>query len=396
MPRVAAGEGRRKRRRRPGGGGWGGGGGSRTSERAGMAECGACARPRREARRDCLPLCEACGERFDRRAPDEFFLAAYAAPAFVLRARGAVLEPLLEPLMLPAPRGPPSQASADEVLRPLLALDGASPPPPLLVLLGSGASAAYGVRPNYGPGDAEGDASLGVNERYWRVLKDSAAAATSGTPDACFYSRLGAFLRARKGASACVATTNIDGLAGRWLDAGGAPCTALELHGSVLRLQCATRGAPCCDSVRPTPLEDVAASTSASECEWSCETCGGRMRLNVSSFDDEPGDVLDVEDVQERLQAFAGDHLLRGGEGPSTPTLHVLVVGCGEHVHSLVHEARAVACERALAGLGTRVACVNPCDAGARAFGEGCLQVGATAEELGLAMVRAVEGESSV
>ena len=109
-----------------------------------------------------------------------------------------------------------------------------------------------------------------MNERYWRVLKDSAAAATSGTPDACFYSRLGAFLRARKGASACVATTNIDGLAGRWLDAGGAPCTALELHGSVLRLQCATRGAPCCDSVRPTPLEDVAASTSASECEWSC------------------------------------------------------------------------------------------------------------------------------
>lgn len=171
MPPVAAGDGRRKRRRRCGGGGGGGGGGSRTSERAGMAECGACARPRREARRDCLPLCEACGERFDRRAPDEFFLAAYAAPAFVLRARGAVLEPLLEPLMLPAPRGPPSQASADEVLRPLLALDGASPPPPLLVLLGSGASAAYGVRPNYGPGDAEGDASLGVNERYWRVSR---------------------------------------------------------------------------------------------------------------------------------------------------------------------------------------------------------------------------------
>ena len=76
---------------------------------------------------------------------------------------------------------------------------------------------------------------------------------------------------------------------------------------------------------------------------------------------------------------FVGGYL-RGGVRRQ-PALRVLVVGCSDHTHSLVHEARAVAAERVLAGLDTKVVVVNPSSEGAALLGDGAEQVSCEAED---------------
>lgn len=169
-----------------------------------------------------------------------------------------------------------------------------------------------------------------------------------------------------------MATTNIDGLAAREVPG------VLELHGSVLRAQCSRRGGPCVGVHRTRALDD--SLSAADGCDIGrCGSCDAPLRFHVCTFDDVPGDI-DLQAAHDAIMRFVGG-CLRGGVRRQ-PALRVLVVGCSDHTHSLVHEARAVAAERVLAGLDTKVVVVNPSSEGAALLGDGAEQVSCEAEDL--------------
>ena len=316
------------------------------------------------AGRDEVQLCGGCWDAIEAASalsPDAGFRNSYAVPSVVLECTGDGVEAVLGKLVLglpPADQKPPPAASpchAVEALR-----RGHARADRLLVLLGAGASAAAGVSPGYGPGAAAAlDESLGVDERYASVRLEAERPCPEG--GLRFFEGLQEHVALRQdaGALACVATTNIDSRA------GGVVEGVLELHGSVLRRQCARRP-PCSeDAVWDAPAAGK-----------SCRRCKGKLRLNVSSFDDEPSHVLGIDDAHDLLCAFVGDSLRE-------QRLQVLLVGCSDHVHSLVHEVRAILHERDLARRSTEVIVVNPDPAGSRLLSSDCTtQVTCAAEDL--------------
>lgn len=219
----------------------------------------------------------------------------------------------------------PSPANAVQLLRAA---------PKLLVLLGSGASAGYGIPINlasssetnplrrYGPVReavlALGEAEIGgLYDNLHRLLRAIG-------PEACGVDG---------GPSSAIVSTNIDDLATR------AGLEELQLHGSTGRLQCAP-----CDSTwlagRTWPPAD-------------CPTCGRRPLCNV------PTNTLNEEDVVWRWihedHRKAREFLARAAGAP----LAVLAIGVATHVHTLTPELQLIVEERAARGDTTRVVWAN-------------------------------------
>lgn len=305
---------------------------------------------------------------------DSYFRASYACPALLLEAAGS-LKLLLEKLLIP-----PSETatvvtiSAQEALHHLQSADAGHWP--LLVLTGAGTSVSYGVGVGYGTKEVVDGES--VNARYWSVYVEArrilgSLPAKNSSDD--FYARLSRFIAAKESlALVCAATSNIDGLCSTRL---GVRCSLLELHGSVMRLQCSRReGKDCMEALHAASNEPMphgrASSVPNDDPFGFCNDCGGSMRFNVTTFGDWPRDIVGTQKAQTALC-----HWVTAQE--TSPAMQILCLGCSDHLHSMVHEARAVRHRRSQLGLATHIICVNPDPAGAAAVGD-CSQVTCGAE----------------
>lgn len=319
-----------------------------------------------------LPLCEDCLFRTEDVSESEWFRSSYCCPHVVLETHGETMGKLLQRLMLPSPSPSPSKpsaVSASEALRQIEAEPGA----PLLILTGAGTSVGCGVSPGYGP---PYDENASVNEKYWKVFVEATRArAAAGLGQEGFYGQLCAYVAAQAvQRSVCVATSNIDGLCPSDLGSGKRGLL-YELHGSVARSQCSALSTAKCKrslhtSAAPHGTEDP------KHYLGNCPSCSAPLRFNVSGFNDYSQDVIGTSIAQRQLRNWVTQHL-------SATNLFVLCIGCSDHVHSMIHESRAIAYTRALAsGLGTKIICVNPDSDPAEAVGGDCVFVQCNAEEL--------------
>ena len=197
----------------------------------------------------------------------------------------------------------------------------------------------------------------------------------------CFYDQLCAFVRAQTAQrSVCVATSNIDGLCPSDLDIGD-PGLLVELHGAVSRSQCSSLSTAACKRLHAsvadaTTMVKPKENTVEKFFLGNCPTCSAPLRFNVCGFNDYPADVLGTTDAQQRLRFWVEEHI-------SSLRLIILCIGCSDHVHSMVHEARAVAYTRSRQAIGliTDIVCVNPDPAVAKAVGPECIFVKCSSEE---------------
>jgi NAD-dependent SIR2 family protein deacetylase len=368
-----------------------------------------------------LPLCEECLIKTEEISDTEWFRSSYCCPHVVLETKGSVLQSMLQSITLP-----PASSIKPEEIQPSTALDliNADLTAPLLILTGAGTSVSYGITPGYGPPYAE---DVHVNDKYWGVFSQT----TQVTLAECkgqgqgqgqslkkvahqgFYSRLAAFVADQSShrpagcSSLCIATSNIDGLCPTGI--GG--IKLLELHGSVIRTQCSGLTRDACrstmhESKEITPSASASKSKSKSnasgndsrererskdndisisriESLGTCPHCQEPLRFNVTGFTDYPSDVLETQSAQKALREWVDCYI-------TAPSMTVLCIGCSDHVHSMVHEARAVAYARHLRVRSahdstpplTRIIVVNPDSAAAESVGEDCLFVKCGAEEL--------------
>jgi len=304
-----------------------------------------------------LPLCDDCLLRVEAfEGQGESFRSSYCCPEVILEVTGSNLARLLKPLLLPnepAPSGIVQRLDAAMALERL-----GSPDIPLLILTGSGCSASLGIPTGYGPPYSEG---VGVNVKYWPVYEASRVVKEKRQ----FYAGLVAFLRqTRNSSSVCVATSNIDGLCPVNL---GLDEPLIELHGSVKRAQCSSL----C-SLKTFPSQGAATHDLG-----ICPICTkSQLRFNVCSFDDWPDDVVGTEQAQSRLHAWVQTHISRS-------RLSILCVGCSDHVHSMVHEARAIAhVRKSLYKLDTTLIVSNIDEAAALACGQQAIFVQCDADDL--------------
>ena len=210
--------------------------------------------------------------------------------------------------------------------------------PRALVLLGSGASAGYGV-----PINLASSTETQPLARYGPVRRAAVAA-----PEHGLYTDLKAVLGCL-GHPAAVVSTNIDGLGCR------AGLAELQLHGTTARLQCAP-----CGRIWPTPAEWPPAD---------CDRCGGRPLYNL------PTNTLNEEDVVwdliEEDRGRATDFLAGAAGAP----LCVLAIGIATHLHSLTPELRLIIEARASRGDSTSVVWLNMAPAGELGAGSGAMEV---------------------
>lgn len=95
----------------------------------------------------------------------------------------------------------------------------------------------------------------------------------------------------RKGHLQCLVTQNIDGL---HLDAGSAPATTIEIHGTMREVVCMSCG-------ETAAMQRALDRVRAGEADPPCRSCGGILKSATISF----GQGLVAEDL-ERAQAAAG------------------------------------------------------------------------------------------
>lgn len=323
-----------------------------------------------------LPLCEECLIRTEEVSEsDEWFRSSYCCPHVVLETQGETMAKLLGRLMLPSPTPSPSKpiaVSASEALRQIEAEPGA----PLLILTGAGTSVGCGVSPGYGP---PYDENASVNAKYWNVFFEASRAST-GMVQGGFYGQLCTYVAAQAAQrSVCVATSNIDGLCPSDLGSGKRGLLN-ELHGSVARSQCsALSTAKCKRSLHASAVPHGIEYSNQSL--GNCPSCSAALRFNVSGFNDYSKDVIGTSIAQRQVRNWVTRHL------PAT-NLFVLCIGCSDHVHSMIHESRAIAHTRAQAsGLDTKIICVNPDSSPAEAVGGDCVFVQCKAEELFLSLL---------
>ena len=209
--------------------------------------------------------------------------------------------------------------------------------PRLLVLLGSGASAGYGVPINLAT-SSEADPLV----RYGPV-RQAVLALGEEDIDGLYHHlaslllavRPGAFVRDGQllGTSTAVVSTNIDDLATR----AGLP--ELQLHGTTGRLQCA----PC----------DL---TWGAGREWppdNCPMCGRRPLCNV------PTDTLNEDDVVWRWIHQDQREARRLLDEAAGAPLTVVAIGMAMHVHTLTPELQLLVQGRALRADRTSVVWIN-------------------------------------
>jgi len=283
------------------------------------ARCAICGRATRISF-DLLRCCETCQDAVVA-AEDAggHWRAAYLTNGRLVECEGAAMRRLCGHL-LPRPPALPSGAGTPEnVLAKLRTV------PRVLVLLGSGASANYGIPINLASSDEAdpltryapvrqavlelGDGEIGGLYRDLRALLDALAA------------------------EAGVVSTNIDDLATR------AGLDELQLHGSTGSLQC-----------------DACGVTWAADADWppaDCATCGKRPRFNL------PTNTLCEEEVVwteiNKAHRASREFLAAAAGAP----LAVLAVGVATHVHSLTPELQLVLEARAGSGDRTDVAWIN-------------------------------------
>ena len=302
-----------------------------------------------------LPLCEPCLVRTEEVAETEWFRGAYSCPGILFEIQGPRLSSMLSSLLLPAPLAAlqPTLVSAKEALDEINGDLTAS----LLILTGAGTSVEYGVSPGYGPPYEE---ATPVNEKYWTVFLQGRLART--TTGSGFHSRLREFVTAQVATrpNVCVATSNIDGLCPVDLGPG---VSLLELHGSVTRAQCSARSTAACKSALSQTQEPKDLDDSDPYSLGTCPACGSSLRFNVSGFTDWPADVVGTSAAQEQLRTWVR------AQG-AVPRLFALCIGTSNHVHSMLHEARAVKAARASLGIDTVIIVVNPDPAAAAAVGD--------------------------
>jgi len=261
-----------------------------------------------------------------------------------------------------------------------LGMINSEPTAPLLILTGAGTSVAYGINSGYGP---PYDEQTPVNEKYWRVFEQAIEAQKNKKLASSFYDHLCAFVKAQTAQrSVCVATSNIDGLCPPDLDTGESGIL-IELHGAVSRSQCSSLSTAACKrrlhaSIAAAPAAAVAKPNEVEKFSLgNCPACSAPLRFNVCGFNDYPADVLGTSDAQQRLRFWVEEHI-------SSPRFFVVCIGCSDHVHSMVHEARAVSYTRsqlATGSLTTDIVCVNPDPAVAKAVGPECIFVSCSSED---------------
>lgn len=209
--------------------------------------------------------------------------------------------------------------------------------PRVVVLLGSGASAGYGI-----PINLASSSETDPLKRYGPVRQ---AVLSLGEDElGGLYDQLRQLLLAIRprahmedgrliDASTAVISTNIDDLATR------AGLTELQLHGSTGRLQCA-----------PCGLTWLAGR------EWppaNCPACGQRPICNL------PTNTLDEEDVVWRWIHEAHREAREFLDGAAGAPLAVLALGVATHVHTLTPELQLVIEARTACGDATSVVWAN-------------------------------------
>lgn len=301
--------------------------------------CAVCGR-RRKIDFEPLRCCEPCqDEAVDAEDAGGHWRGAYLTAGRLVECEGDAMTRLLGHMLArpPPPSGAPPldgglAAGAANAIRLLRAA------PRTLVLLGSGASAGYGLPtidqlPRADPLTRYGvvrQAALKIGEQeivgglygdLRRLLQRVDA------------TRCGATRGAGADRSTAVVSTNIDDLAKR------AGLDELQLHGTTGRLQCAR-----CDQTWPSGDEWPPAS---------CPSCGRPPLCNV------PTDTLEEDDVVWRWIRRDHQAALRIVEEAADGPLAVLAIGVATHVHTLTPELQLILEARAARGVPSSVVWVN-------------------------------------
>lgn len=310
--------------------------------------CGACGGPRGEALASGPPLCARCRGRVAAllaRGGGAFYTcSSIERRAVVIAAEPAPLRLALGACVRALRRGGEDgggggaageggsggRAARGRAARDALAaLRGA----PVVVWAGAGVSAAAGIVCGAMP-----PPRLRTPGDYARAVPAPAALPREAEVHGSLRAIAACAGRVRGGGSAFLVTSNVDGaLVGGW----GDPGALLEVHGSVRRTQCAALAA-CGDGA----LRDVAAAAPG-EGAAACRSCGGPLRVAVSTAGDEDDDLaLGLFEAQ----AASFGRFLEAARARGGALVH-LVCGVGpDNADSLIDEVRLVQQHR-LAGL---------------------------------------------
>lgn len=296
--------------------------------------CAVCGR-RRKISFDLVQCCEACHNALvDAEDAGGQWRAAYLTAGRLVECEGQAMVELMGHMLARPPPSGPQQLDGGLAASPANALRLLRAASRTLVLLGSGASAGYGVPtidqlPRADPLTRYGvvrQAVLKIGEeevgglyRNLRRLLLEIDAQRSGGPSP---DKLTA-----------VVSTNIDDLAKR------AGLDELQLHGSTGRLQCAR-----CDQTWPSGQDWPPAG---------CPSCGQPPVFNV------PTDTLKEEDVVWRWIRQDHQAALRFLEQAADAPLAVLAIGVATHVHTLTPELQLILEARAARGAASSVVWIN-------------------------------------
>lgn len=249
---------------------------------------------------------------------------AYLTPGRLVEATGAAMLELLGALLPHSSAAIELDGGRSATVAAAASLLRAAPC--IVVLLGSGASASYGV-----PTKLAASTENVPLKRYGPVRETAMRAPTHG-----LYGDLKRLLAALD-AESCIVSTNIDGLATR------EGLKELQLHGTTARMQCAA-----CQTVWPTP-----AGWSLREPPTTCSGCGRLALFNL------PTNVLDEDDIVWRDIERDRDEARAFLDAAAGAPLAFLAIGTATHVHSLTPELRLVVEARAARGDATQVVWVN-------------------------------------
>jgi len=266
--------------------------------------CAVCGRAR-PISFDLLRCCEECQDAVvEAEDAGGHWRTAYLCEGRLVECEGAAMRKLCGHL-LPRPPGALLDGGDATAANAVALLRAA---PKVLVLLGSGASANYGIPINLAS-SAETD-PLARYSPVRRAVLALGAGAVGG-----LYRDLRALLESLD-ADAGVVSTNIDDLATR------AGLDELQMHGSTGRLQCAPCGLTWAAGAALPPRD--------------CAGCGRRPLFNL------PTNTLDEDDVVwteiRRAHASANAFLDSAAGAP----LAVLAIGVATHVHTLTPELQLV------------------------------------------------------
>ena len=296
--------------------------------------CAVCGR-QRKITFDLLQCCEPCQDlAVDAEDAGGHWRAAYLTAGRLVECKGEAMVKLMGQMLARPPPSGVQQLDGGLAASPANALRLLRAAPRTLVLLGSGASAGYGIPTIDQLPRADPLTRYGVVRQA--VLKISEQEIGG------LYGNLGRLLLGidaqRSGGPApdettAIISTNVDHLAKR------AGLNELQLHGTTGRLQCAR-----CDQTWPSGQDWPPAG---------CPSCNSAPLFNV------PTDTLEEEDVVWRLIRQDHQSALRYLKQAANAPLAVLAIGVATHVHTLTPELQLILEARAARGVASSVVWIN-------------------------------------